>query len=296
MRVTLAVALLLTASANVASGFAFVRPFSMSTKQSASSRSSLNMVADNAKVILITGSSQGLGKAMALEMAKHGQKLVVNFYPGLEESAQQTVEEIKALGGDAIALPADCTKPDQVGKMFQDAVKHFGQVDVLINNAGITKDNLVPRMKPEDFKAVIDVNLSGDFYVSQAFLEAASKTKSAGRIINIASVVGQIGNAGQANYAASKGGVIGFTKSLAKEVAADNIKVNAICPGFIATEMTAKLSPEQLAKSVESIPLNRLGKPEEVAAMARFLAIDEGADYITGHCFDVDGGVGIAAS
>jgi 3-oxoacyl-[acyl-carrier protein] reductase len=150
-------------------------------------------------------------------------------------------------------------------------------------------------MSAEDFRAVIDVNLSGDFYVTQAFLQHAVNNPNGARIVNIASVVGQIGNPGQANYAASKGGVIGFTKSLAKEMA-PLIKVNAVCPGFIESPMTQKLTPEQLEKSLKFIPLNRLGKPEEVAAMVRFLAVDEGADYLTGHCFDVDGGVGIAAS
>ena len=153
------------------------------------------------------------------------------------------------------------------------------------------------RMKPQDFQAVINVNLSGDFYVTQAFLKHAIKNGEKGaRIVNIASVVGQIGNPGQANYAASKGGVIGLTKSLAVELAEHNIKVNAVCPGFIESPMTAKLTPEQLEASCNAIPLKRLGKAEHVAAMCRFLAIDDGADYITGHCFDVDGGIGIAAA
>ena len=153
-------------------------------------------------------------------------------------------------------------------------------------------------MKPEEFEAVVNVNLTGDFHVTQAFLKhAILNTKEDGaRIVNIASVVGQIGNIGQANYAASKGGVIGFTKGLAVELADRNIKVNAVCPGFIETKMTEKLSQEQLAKSVKAIPLHRLGKPNEVAALVRFLAIDDGASYITGHCFDVDGGIGIAAA
>ena len=151
-------------------------------------------------------------------------------------------------------------------------------------------------MKPEDFNAVINVNLSGDFHATQAFLKHAIENPNGARIINIASVVGQIGNPGQANYAASKGGVIGFTKSLAVELAEQNIKVNAVCPGFIETPMTKKLTPEQLQKSKAAIPLHRLGKPTEVAAVCRFLAIDDGAEYITGHCFDVDGGVGIAAA
>lgn len=167
---------------------------------------------------------------------------------------------------------------------------------VLINNAGITKDNLVTRMKPKDFADVINVNLSGDFHVSQAFLKHAVANPNGARIVNIASVVGQIGNPGQANYAASKGGVIGFTKSLAIEMAPQNIKVNAVCPGFIETPMTKKLTKEQLEKSKAAIPLHRLGKPEEVAAVCRFLAIDDGAEYITGHCFDVDGGIGVAAA
>eukprot|EP00529_Nitzschia_sp_RCC80_P025836 CAMPEP_0113467358 /NCGR_PEP_ID=MMETSP0014_2-20120614/14772_1 /TAXON_ID=2857 /ORGANISM="Nitzschia sp." /LENGTH=345 /DNA_ID=CAMNT_0000359661 /DNA_START=188 /DNA_END=1225 /DNA_ORIENTATION=+ /assembly_acc=CAM_ASM_000159 len=257
------------------------------------------------KVCVITGSSQGLGQAMAYELARSSSSssgsghhiVVVNYFPGCDESAYATLDGIKDLGGNGIAIPADCTKPDQISKMFQQVMDKYGKIDVLINNAGITKDNLVPRMKPKDFQDVINVNLSGAFYVTQGFLKHAIKNPTgSARIINIASVVGQIGNPGQANYAASKGGIIGLTKSLAKEVAPYNIKVNAVCPGFIETPMTAKLTEEQLEASVNSIPLGRLGKPSEVAALCRFLAVDEGADYLTGHCFDVDGGVGIAAA
>lgn len=265
-------------------------------RASRSTTSSLSMVADDARVILITGASQGLGKAMAFEFAKYGQHVVVNYYPGLEEDAQATLEEVKKLGGDGMILPADTTNKEQVDEMMDAAFQEYGHVDVVVNNAGITRDNLVARMKPQDFEAVVNVNLFGVFDVSQAYIQHATDKDKAGRIINIASVVGQIGNPGQANYAASKGGVIGLTKSLAKELAPRNIKVNAVCPGFIQTPMTDKLTPEQLKKSLEHIPLHRLGKPEEVAAMVRFLAIDDGADYITGHCFDVDGGVGIAAA
>jgi len=180
--------------------------------------------------------------------------------------------------------------------MMEEAFKRYSRVDILINNAGITKDGLMIRMKPSEWNAVLNVNLSGVFYCSQAFFQHAVGKQDSGRVINMASVVGQIGNPGQANYAASKGGVIALTKSFAREFAKHGIKVNAICPGFIETPMTAKLSEEQRAAAIESIPLQRLGKASEIAAMARFLALDEGADYITGHCFDVDGGVGIAAA
>lgn len=257
--------------------------------------SSLNAVKDDAKVVLITGSSQGLGQAMAYEMAKHGAKVVVNYIAGCEAQAEATVQEIKKLGSDACAVQADCSNPEQVHTMFEDAIKHFGHVDVLVNNAGITRDNLVARMKPQDWNLVISINLSGVFYCSQEFFRHAVP-RNTGRVVNMASVVGQIGNAGQANYAASKGGVIALTKSCAKEFASNNIKVNAICPGFIDTPMAQKLGEEMLGEICKGIPLHRLGKPSEVAAVARFLALDEGADYITGHCFDVDGGVGIAAA
>mmetsp|Transcript_10202 Transcript_10202/g.15089 ORF Transcript_10202/g.15089 Transcript_10202/m.15089 type:complete len:179 (+) Transcript_10202:552-1088(+) len=178
--------------------------------------------------------------------------------------------------------------------MFKTSVEAFGTVDVLINNAGITKDTLVMRMKPDMWQSVIDVNLSGVFYCTQAFFKVASK-KRTGRIINISSVVGQIGNPGQANYAAAKGGVIGLTMSNAKEFATRGITVNCVCPGFIATDMTSELSEEYLKQVSEGIPLKRLGKPEEVAGMCRFLALDPAADYITGHTFNVDGGIAIGA-
>jgi len=184
--------------------------------------------------------------------------------------------------------------PDDIKRMFAEAVEAFGTVDVLINNAGITKDGLVMRMKPAQWQDVIDVNLSGVFYCTQAFFKLAAK-KRTGRIINISSVVGQIGNPGQANYAAAKGGVIALTMSNAKEFSNRGVTVNCICPGFIESDMTAKLPEEYLEEVCKGIPLGRLGKPSEVAGMTRFLALDVAADYITGHCFNVDGGIAIGA-
>jgi len=258
-----------------------------------STSSTLKMVADDAKVILVTGSSRGLGKAIALDLGKAGQKVVINYVSdGSKEAAEGTVEEIKASGGDAIAIQADSSDPAAIKDMFSQVVDAFGTCDVLVNNAGITKDGLVARMKPANWQAVIDVNLSGVFYCTQAFFKVASK-KRTGRIINISSVVGQIGNPGQANYAAAKGGVIALTKSNAKEFATRNVTVNCVCPGFIASDMTAALSEEYLEKVSSGIPLKRLGKPEEVAGMTRFLALDPACDYITGHTFNVDGGIAI---
>lgn len=178
-------------------------------------------------------------------------------------------------------LSVAASKPDSIKMIFEKAVEAYGTVDVLVNNAGITKDTLVIKMKPEQWQSVIDVNLSGVFYMTQAFFKLASK-KRTGRIINMSSVVGQIGNPGQANYAAAKGGVLGMTKANAKEFASRGITVNAICPGFIASDMTAKLDQEYLDTVAQGIPLKRLGKPEEVAGMTRFLAIDPAAAYITG--------------
>jgi len=257
------------------------------------SYSTLNMVADDAKVILVTGASRGLGRAIALELGGLGQKVVVN-YAGSQAAAEETVEKIKDSGGDAIAVQANCGDPDDIKEMFKQAVDAFGTVDVLVNNAGITDDTLVMRMKPTQWQSVIDINLSGVFYCSQAFFKLAAK-KRTGRIINISSVVGQIGNPGQANYAAAKGGVIGLMMSNAKEFSVRGITVNCICPGFIESDMTAKLSEEFLDNVKKSIPLGRLGKAEEVAGMTRFLALDPAADYITGHCFNVDGGIAIGA-
>mmetsp|Transcript_9935 Transcript_9935/g.20538 ORF Transcript_9935/g.20538 Transcript_9935/m.20538 type:complete len:197 (+) Transcript_9935:650-1240(+) len=182
--------------------------------------------------------------------------------------------------------------PVAIAEMMKTASDHFGTIDVLINNAGITKDTLVMRMKPEQWQSVIDVNLSGVFYCTQAFFKLAAK-KRTGRIINISSVVGQIGNPGQANYAAAKGGVIGMTYANAKEFSARGVTVNAVCPGYIESDMTAVLSEDFLAKMAEVIPLKRLGKPEEVAGLTRYLALDPSADYITGHTFNVDGGIAI---
>lgn len=253
---------------------------------------SLDAVSDDAEVIFITGGSQGLGQAMAYDIAKEGKKIVINYIAGLEDQAEATVAEIKKLGGDAISIVGDVTKQDDCTAMMKEAFEHYGKVDVLINNAGITKDNLMLRMKPEEWAAVIAVNLSGVFFTSQAYFKTAIKKKQdGGRVINVASVSGMLGNPGQANYASSKGGVISLTRTCAREFAYKNFKVNAICPGFIETAMTAKIDPAILEKTRETIPLKRLGKPEHIAAMVKFLALEPNAEYITGHCFVIDGGV-----
>lgn len=244
-------------------------------------------------VCLVTGASRGLGRAISLELGKQGCKVIVNYVTkSREDLALEVVEEIKKIGGDAIAIKANCADIDEIDAMFNSAVEAYGTIDVLVNNAGITKDTLVMRMKKDQWQDVIDINLSGVFYCTKAFFKVASK-KRKGRIINISSVVGQFGNPGQANYAAAKAGVIGLTMSNAKEFSARNILVNCVCPGFIASDMTAKLSEDYLKQMESFIPLKRLGEPEEVAGMVRFLALDPAAKYITGHCFNVDGGLAI---
>jgi len=210
------------------------------------------MVADDAKVCLVTGASRGLGRAIALEFGKAGQKVIVN-YAASEGPALEVVEEIKALGGDAVAIQANCGDPDSITALFKSAVEAFGGVDVLVNNAGITQDTLVMRMKPDQWQSVIDVNLSGVFYCTKEFFKIAMKKRS-GKIINISSVVGQIGNPGQANYAAAKGGVIAMSRSNAKEFAARGVTVNVICPGFIESDMTAKLPEEYLVSYTTRSP------------------------------------------
>lgn len=253
----------------------------------------LQMVADDAKVILVTGSSRGLGKAIATDLGAAGQKVIINFVSdGSKDAADATVAEIKEAGGDAVAIQADSSDPEQIKELFAKAVEAFGTVDVLINNAGITRDGLVMRMKPDAWQSVIDTNLSGVFYCTQAFFKIASKKRS-GRIINISSVVGQFGNPGQANYAAAKGGVLGMTKAMAKEFATRGVTVNSVCPGFIESDMTAELNAEYMEEVKKMIPLGRLGYASEVAGMCAFLALDPACNYVTGHSFNVDGGIAI---
>ena len=241
------------------------------------------------RVAIITGASRGIGRAVALALAAEGAKVVVN-YASSSDAAQQVVTAITDAGGSAIALQADVSKLEQVDALFNETLEKFGRVDVLVNNAGITRDTLLLRMKPEDWQAVIDLNLSGVFLCTRAVSKLMLKQRS-GRIINIASVSGQMGNPGQANYSAAKAGVIGFTKTVAKELASRGITVNAVAPGFIATDMTSELKSEEILKY---IPLGRYGEPEEVAGMVRFLAADSAAAYITGQVFNVDGGMVMA--
>jgi 3-oxoacyl-[acyl-carrier protein] reductase len=241
------------------------------------------------RVAIITGASRGIGRAVALALAAEGAKVVVN-YASSSDAAQQVVTAITDAGGSAIALQADVSKLEQVDALFNETLEKFGRVDVLVNNAGITRDTLLLRMKPEDWQAVIDLNLTGVFLCTRAVSKVMLKQRS-GRIINIASVSGQMGNPGQANYSAAKAGVIGFTKTVAKELASRGITVNAVAPGFIATDMTSDLKSEEILKY---IPLGRYGEPEEVAGMVRFLAADSAAAYITGQVFNVDGGMVMA--
>ncbi len=241
------------------------------------------------RVAIITGASRGIGRAIALALAAEGAKVVVN-YASSSGAAEDVVAAITEAGGEALALQADVSKLEQVEAVFNQTLEKFGRVDVLVNNAGITRDTLLLRMKPEDWQAVIDLNLTGVFLCTRAVSKVMLKQRS-GRIINIASVAGQMGNPGQANYSAAKAGVIGFTKTVAKELASRGITVNAIAPGFISTDMTSELKSEEILKY---IPLGRYGEPEEVAGMARFLAADPAAAYITGQVFNVDGGMVMA--
>lgn len=241
------------------------------------------------RVAIITGASRGIGRAVALALAAEGAKVVVN-YASSSDAAQQVVTAITDAGGSAMALQADVSKLEQVDALFNETLEKFGRVDVLVNNAGITRDTLLLRMKPEDWQAVIDLNLTGVFLCTRAVSKLMLKQRS-GRIINIASVSGQMGNPGQANYSAAKAGVIGFTKTVAKELASRGITVNAVAPGFIATDMTSELKSDEILKY---IPLGRYGEPEEVAGMVRFLAADSAAAYITGQVFNVDGGMVMA--
>jgi 3-oxoacyl-[acyl-carrier protein] reductase len=241
------------------------------------------------KVAIVTGASRGIGKAIAQSLAKEGARIVIN-YASSATAAEALVMEIQDRGGEAIAISADVSKPEQVDILIKSAMDKWGRVDILVNNAGITKDTLLLRMKLEDWQAVIDLNLTGVFLCTQKVAKIMLKQKS-GRIINIASVAGQMGNPGQANYSAAKAGVIGFTKTVAKELASRSITVNAVAPGFITTDMTAGLEAEGI---LSYIPLARYGTPEEVAGMVRFLAADPAAAYITGQVFNVDGGMVMA--
>lgn len=241
------------------------------------------------QVAIVTGASRGIGRAVAMALAAEGAAIAVN-YASSASAAEQVVADIRAKGGEAIALQADVSQPDQVDALVAAIVDKWGRVDVLVNNAGITRDTLLLRMKLEDWQAVIDLNLTGVFLCTKAVSKIMLKQKS-GRVINIASVAGQMGNPGQANYSAAKAGVIGFTKTVAKEMASRGITVNAVAPGFITTDMTSDLKSEEILKF---IPLGRYGTPEEVAGMVRFLAADPAAAYITGQVFNVDGGMVMA--
>ncbi len=241
------------------------------------------------QVAIVTGASRGIGRAIALSLATEGAKVVIN-YATSSAAADELVEEIVAGGGDAIALGADVSKADQVDTLFKSVMAKWGRIDILVNNAGITRDTLLLRMKLEDWQAVIDLNLTGVFLCTKAVSKIMLK-QSRGRIINIASVSGLMGNPGQANYSAAKAGVIGFTKTIAKELASRAITVNAVAPGFITTDMTKDLKSDEILKY---IPLGRYGEPEEIAGMVRFLATDPAAAYITGQVFNVDGGMVMA--
>ncbi|MET3728773.1 3-oxoacyl-[acyl-carrier protein] reductase [Fictibacillus halophilus] len=242
----------------------------------------------NEKSVLVTGASRGIGRAIALYFAKNGAKVAVN-YSGSEEKANEVVNEIKENGGTAFAIKADISSSEDVTNMVKTVVDEFGSLDVLVNNAGITRDNLLMRMKEEDWDAVINTNLKGVFLTTKAVTRQMMKQRK-GRIINIASIVGVSGNAGQANYVAAKAGVIGLTKTAAKELSSRGITVNAIAPGFIETDMTGKLEEGIKSEMLRGIPLARFGQPEDIASAAAFLASDA-SSYITGQTLHVDGGM-----
>ena len=240
------------------------------------------------KVALVTGASRGIGRAVALKLAAEGAKVAIN-YAGSQGKAEEVKAEIEKLGSEAILVQANVADKDAVEDMVNQTVEAFGTIDILVNNAGITRDGLLARMKDEDFEAVVDTNLKGVFYCTKAVAKLMMKKRS-GRIVNMASVVGLTGNAGQTNYAASKAGVIGFSKSAAKELASRGITVNMVAPGFIATDMTDAMNEKAKEAVLGTIPMKREGSPSDVANAVLFL-VSENASYITGQIVNVDGGM-----
>jgi len=251
-------------------------------------------MSDQKQTVVITGASRGIGRATALAFARPGNEIFFNFYSpadpdGEQAAADETIRQVEAAGAKAHGFVVDVSSPDAVKEFFDKIVEAAGSIDVLVNNAGITKDGFIVRMKPADFDAVLSINLKGAFYCLQSAAKIMMKAR-AGRIINIASIVGVIGNAGQANYVSAKAGLIGLTKTAAKELASRGITVNAIAPGFIETDMTAVLSEKVTALMLAGIPLGRAGQPEDVANAIAFLASDQ-ASYITGQVIHVSGGM-----
>lgn len=240
------------------------------------------------KSAVVTGASRGIGRTVALRLAAEGAKVVVN-YSGSQEKAEAVVEEIRAAGGEAFVFQANVSDADQVKDMMDETIKQFGSIDFLVNNAGITRDNLLMRMKEDEWDDVLSINLKGVFLCTKAVTRQMMRQRS-GKIVNLASVVGIVGNPGQANYVAAKAGVIGLTKTTAKELAARNILVNAVAPGFIATDMTDDLGDDMKEQLLSTIPLGKLGSAEDVANTVAFLLSDE-AKYITGQTINVDGGM-----
>ena len=240
------------------------------------------------KTALVTGASRGIGRAIAIRLASEGASVAIN-YAGNAKAAEEVKSIIEAAGGKAMLVQADVSSAESVEAMIKEVVEAFGGIDILVNNAGITRDGLLMRMKEEDWDAVINTNLKGVFYCTKAVSKLMMK-KRAGRIVNMASVVGLTGNAGQANYAAAKAGVIGFSKTMAKELASRGITVNMVAPGYIDTDMTAVLSESVRETMVSGIPLGRAGTPEDVANAVLFLVSDN-ASYITGQVINVDGGM-----
>lgn len=240
------------------------------------------------KVALVTGGSRGIGRAIAIKLAEKGAKVAIN-YAGREDAASETVNIIKQNGGEALAMKANVANIEEVQQMIKQVIDTYGSLDILVNNAGITRDNLIMRMKEDEWDAVISTNLKGVFNCIKAVTRPMMKQRK-GRIINISSIVGVSGNPGQANYVAAKAGVIGLTKSTAKELASRNITVNAIAPGFIETEMTDQLDDSLKAEMLKQIPLAAFGQPEDIANVVAFLASDE-SKYMTGQTIHVDGGM-----
>ena len=240
------------------------------------------------KIALVTGGSRGIGRAIALKLAEAGCDVAV-LYAGRRDAAEETVQQLQGLGARAICVQCDVSDENQAAAAFKQVSDELGLPDILVNNAGIVRDGLAMRMSAENFRAVLDTNLTGAFNMIHACLPGFLRRRS-GRIINISSVSGMMGNAGQANYASSKAGLIGLTKTIAREVASRGITVNAVAPGFIETDMTRSMNVDALNAGVKQVPMGRMGRPEDVANAVRFLASDE-ASYITGCVLKVDGGM-----